>query len=117
MAAGIWFDQKLGEELVRAKVLGEAKSYDELRELLAERRIELGYTQMELSMEADLPDNYVSKLELGHNERRDRDYTKRPAGREAGKMSLYRWLKPLRVKLLVVADEDGALAGESTGDK
>ena len=85
----------------KPKILGEAQTYDELASILAARRYDLGYTQMELGYIAELQDGYIAKLEIGHREGKGQ----RPTGRQAGPRSLYDWLKSLKVKLIVVEDE------------
>ena len=87
------------------RILGEAETYDELAAILAARREALGLSQMELGLIAGLQDGYVAKLEIGHRGDMARRTRKR-AGRTAGPMSLYVWLKALGVKLLVVEDND-----------
>lgn len=83
-------------------VLGEAQTYDELAEILQARRQELGLTQMQLGHEAEFHDGYVGKLEAG-----SQDQEPGASVRRAGRVTLYRWLKALQVKLvIVVADEE-----------
>ena len=86
-------------------VLGEAETYDQLAAILAARRQSLGLSQMDLGYIAGLQDGYIAKLEIGHKGDNAPRVRKR-AGRTAGPMSLYVWLKALGVKLVVVKDDD-----------
>jgi len=92
-------------EIPFKQILGEAETYDELAAILAARREALGLSQMKLGLIAGLQDGYVAKLEIGHKGDLARRTRKR-AGRTAGPMSLYVWLKALGVKLVVVQDND-----------
>lgn len=85
------------------KELAIVQNYDELRAVLTKRRRDLGLSQWEVDQISGMQDGYTGKLEIGRADKKAEGGT-RSTGREAGKVSLYLWLKALGLKLVVIEE-------------